>query len=338
VPARDGGPGADLERLFNFYAARLKNFSIAEADAARERNVVRQEHDWRIGSRPLVRFIRELDHALMPNHPSGQWVVGTPQEIDAFTVDEARDFHRTWYVLNNVYFVVKADIDAVALKHIANKALGDLEEHPLPPRSFGREPEIGIERKDLRATEASLQRPVVYYKKLVHFDNTELSQAAARTVVTGFLRSRLPGSVHDAVMDKAALASVPPSVSFVRVSQKSFVLTIGAPVAPDVAPEALVSAIVNYVDGLAANGMSNATLARLKSRQADIYATIAQDPKRSYDRLVAWLANRNRFEDLLLQPRRVAVVSHEQVMAMLKVLSGPGRIVTGIVAPPDPPK
>src|SRR5262245_33250008 len=53
MPAREQGPRADLEKLFAFYAARLKDFSIADADAERERNVVRQEHDWRVGSRPF---------------------------------------------------------------------------------------------------------------------------------------------------------------------------------------------------------------------------------------------------------------------------------------------
>ena len=33
MPAREDGPRADLERLFAFYAARLKDFSISEADA-----------------------------------------------------------------------------------------------------------------------------------------------------------------------------------------------------------------------------------------------------------------------------------------------------------------
>ncbi len=36
MPAREQGPRADLEKLFAFYAARLKDFSISDADAERE--------------------------------------------------------------------------------------------------------------------------------------------------------------------------------------------------------------------------------------------------------------------------------------------------------------
>ena len=105
MPAREGGPRADIEKLFAFYAARLKDFSITEADAERERNVVRQEHDWRVASRPSTSFVRKLDRLLLPDHPAGQWVIGTADDINNFTLDEARAFHRAWYVINNVDFI-----------------------------------------------------------------------------------------------------------------------------------------------------------------------------------------------------------------------------------------
>src|SRR5437660_5434254 len=66
-PPRQDGPKVELEKLFTFYAARLKDFSISDADALRERNVVLQEHDWRVGSRPFERFARTLRRALLPN-------------------------------------------------------------------------------------------------------------------------------------------------------------------------------------------------------------------------------------------------------------------------------
>ena len=129
MPSREDGPRADLEKLFGFYAARLKDFAISEADAERERRVVRQEHDWRVGSKPFVRFARKLDGLLVPDHPYGQWVIGTTDDIGRFSLDDARALHRSWYVLNNVDFVVMADIDAATLKEIADKALAGLVPH-----------------------------------------------------------------------------------------------------------------------------------------------------------------------------------------------------------------
>src|SRR5262245_6108266 len=126
VPARPEGPRADLEKLFAFYAARLKNFTISDADAERERNVVRQEHDWRIASKPFVVLARKLDRLRIPDHPVGQWVIGTAEDIDRFTLNDARAFHRAWYAINNVDFVVMSDIEPATLKGIADQALAGL--------------------------------------------------------------------------------------------------------------------------------------------------------------------------------------------------------------------
>jgi zinc protease len=299
VPAREEGPRADLEKLFGFYAARLKDFAVAQADAERERQVVRQEHDWRVGSKPFVRFARKLDRLLVPDHPYGQWVIGTLDDIGQFSLDDARSFHRTWYVLNNVDFVVMADIDAATLKEIADKALAGLAPQTLPPRAFVKQPAISYERTDIVEEDPAIKRSGVYFKKLMQIDEGDVNATGAvRTLVTSFLTSRLPGSLYDALVDRGKLAAGPASVSFARIAPKTFTLTIGADVAPDVAPEALLAAISGYVEQLAKPGISDETLARLKTRMADSRAIADKDPRLVYNRLVGWLSGRNRYETL----------------------------------------
>jgi zinc protease len=334
MPTREDGPRVDLEKLFAFYAARLKDFSVSDADAERERNVVRQEHDWRIGSKPFVQFARKLDRLLLPDHPSGQWVIGTTEDIDGFKLDDARALHRTWYAINNVDFVVMADIDPAALKDIADRALAGLKPRTLPPRAFAKPPAIVNGRTDIVEHDATIGRPGVYFKKLVPMEEDDAhAMGAGRTLVTNFLTSRLPGSLYDVIVDKGRLAGGSPSISLARVAPGTFTLTIGADAAPDVAPETLLATITGYVEQLAPSGLSAETLARLKTRFAESQAAADKDPRQVYNRLVTWLASRNRYEQLPAWPRRVAAVSPEQVAVVLKALSGPGRIVTGTLIP-----
>ena len=206
MPTRENGPRADLEKLFEFYAARLKDFAVSDADAERERNVVRQEHDWRVASRPFVRLARRLDRLLVPDHPSGQWVIGTAKDIDGLTLDQARAFHRAWYVINNVDFVVMADIEPAALKEIADRALASLERRALPPRAFAKQPTIFDGRIDILDQDATIQRPGVYFKKLVRVEEDDVyAIGAVRMLVTNFLASRLPGSLYERWSTKARL-------------------------------------------------------------------------------------------------------------------------------------
>jgi hypothetical protein len=79
--------------------------------------------------------------------------------------------------------------------------------------------------------------------------------------------------------------------------------------------------------------LSADVLARLKTRFAEGQSAADQDPRLIYSRLVGWLANRNRHDQLAGFPQRVGAISPEQVGPVLKALAGPGRIVTGTLTP-----
>lgn len=335
VPAREGGPKADLEKLFAFYAARLRDFAITEAEAARERNVVLQEHDWRVTSSPHRRFDRKLDRELLPDHPAGQWTIGTRESIMSLTVADAQAFHGTWYAVNNAYFVVRADISASDLKAIAEKALAGIEPKKLPPRSAAnRRPTFAIERKDFTESDAQVTRPSVTYRKLLRMEGTDTAaQRAARAVLGNFLRSRLPSSPHDVLVDRGQLAAATPSVSIDRVAPETLVLRVSAETAPDVAPEALLKGITDYVEGLGTFPPSPESVRRLKQRIADSRANQNHDAAQVYGRLVSWISARNTYPEYLAWPKRIAEVTHADIAATTAALSAPGRVITGILLP-----
>lgn len=335
VPAREAGPKADLEKLFTFYAARLRDFAMGEAEAVRERNVVLQEHDWRVTSSPLRRFERRLDRELLPNHPMGQWTIGTKESIDKLTLANAQSFHRTWYAINNSYFAIRADISADELKGIAERALAGLTPKQLPARTAAmRQPDIAAERRDFRESDTQVKRASVIYRKLVRMEDSDSQpQRAARLVVGNFLRSRLPGSPYHALVETARLAADAPAISIDRVAPKSITLRFAAEVAPDAEPEALLAAIAKYVDGLASVPLSADVIARLKNRIIAGRANEEQDPALVYNRLISWLAARNVYKDLRSWSERIAAVSQADVSQTLLSLSAPGKVVTGTLLP-----
>lgn len=334
LPPRPGGPAADLERLFQFYAARLHDFAITEKEAERERNVVLQEHDWRVGSSPYRRFERRLDRELIPDHPSGQWTIGTRESIGALTLAEAQAFHRAWYAVNNAYFVVKADMSVEELRAIADRTLGKLRAKRLPPRATLKQPAVPIERKDFSESDRAVKRASVLYRKLIRIEGGDTAaQRAARSILAGFLRSRLPGSPHDVLVDRQEVANGTPFVGIDRVAPKTFVIRMSAEVAPDVETDKLRAAMEAYVDGLARLDFPQELLDRLKRRTADAKRNEDQDAAIVYNRLVNWLSNRSDYADLAQWPQRIAEVSQPAVREALVSLAAKGRVVTGSLLP-----
>jgi predicted Zn-dependent peptidase len=337
VPARADGPKADLEKLFTFYAARLRDFAISDEEAARERNVVLQEHDWRVGSNPFRRFERRLDRELLPNHPMGLWTIGTRESIEALTVAEAKTFHRDWYAINNVYFAVKADIEPKEMRDLVERALSRLSARTLPKRPSARQPAIAVGRQDFRETDAQVKNASVFYKKLIRMEEGDTTpQRAARTLYLSYLRSRLPGSAYQALVDTTNLAAGDPQISIDRVAPRTYRFRITAATAPDAASEALLAGIGTYVEGLAKTPPGPEVLDRLKKRFADARANDDRDPARIYSRLVGWLTSRNAYDELGRWPAQIAAVSPGDIDHLAEELSSPGKIVTGVLLPTAP--
>ncbi|WP_164305704.1 insulinase family protein, partial [Streptococcus pneumoniae] len=67
-------------------------FEITPQDALRERNVVLQEYNWRVGANPFSPVWQEVTGFLYPGHPLGQWTIGSPASIAALTSDDARAY------------------------------------------------------------------------------------------------------------------------------------------------------------------------------------------------------------------------------------------------------
>ncbi len=339
IPSRPAGPKADLEKLFGFYAARLGGFEISPAEAARERNVVVQEHDWRYASSPYLPHLRKLDRLLLPDHPLGLWTIGTRESIQALSLDEAKAFHQDWYRPNNVWFVIKGDIDPDSLKAIAEAALKPVPPQPLPQKLSQLPPEVALEARALDDTHPKLQRPVVYYKKLVRIEETDAAaENAARFILSSFVSSQLPGSLRDVLGERMKLATGMPSFWLTRITPGAYVLSISAEAATDVPPETLRKAITDYAESLATLDIPEATVERLKRRYAEARKSEDRNAGDVYSRLIGWLAAGLDYAEMNRFPDRIAALGKADIARLIAQITRPGRLVTSILTPPEGPK
>src|SRR6202008_1333562 len=121
--------------------------------------------------------------------------------------------------------------------------------------------------------------PSVSYRKLVRMEDKDTpALRAARSILGNFLRSRLPLSPHDVLVDTRQLASATPPASIDRVAPDRVVVRVSAEVAPDASPEALLAAIAAYVEGMGRGPPSERSVARLKQRIAAGRAHHDPDP------------------------------------------------------------
>ena len=172
------------------------------------------------------------------------------------------------------------------------------------------------------------------YRKLIRVAEPDLAaRLAERTMLMAYLGGELPGSLNHALRDARPLAAGRPFIGLDRVGAQTYVLSIGADCAPEVTPDAVLAAVAAWVDALPANPIAAETLLRLQTRFAASRANADKDPRLVYNRLINWLARRNRYEDYQLWPVRIAAAKPDGVSFIMAAIGGPGRIVTGIMEP-----
>jgi zinc protease len=107
---------------------------------AGQRDVVKNERRQSYENAPYGMVTAFVDEALFPaTHPYHHLAIGSPEDLDAATLDDVRQFFRTWYVPNNATLVVAGDIDPDATLKLVEQYFGPIvpgkvPERPVPPR------------------------------------------------------------------------------------------------------------------------------------------------------------------------------------------------------------
>ncbi len=325
-----------LDRLFRFYTERLSDFSITPEDAARERNVVRQEHDQRYAGDPYSATGIEVTRYLYPDSPMGRWTIGTTETIAAFSVEEAKTFHKRWYRKGNVYFMVTGPLQDALVKDTAEKYLKPLDASVPPSREWVSKPlAVKPESKTFRKADKRIANASAYVTQLFEVPETDaLKTIATRLILSNFLSSKLSGSPHSALVEgdnPVASAIVAASVE----RQLTGILSVSLGATPELGRTAdeQVPVLKAYLKQLAIKGIDEATLERLKRRFARDYKRQLDEPQSTSGRLIGWLTAPLPYERLADLPEIVANVTTTDLSAMLKVISGNGREAITIYEP-----
>ncbi len=90
---------------------RMLHLKVDTAGVETQRKVVKEERKQRYDNQPYGSFFEEIFSHAYKVHPY-RWVpIGSVQYIDKATIDEFKDFYKTYYVPNNATLSIAGDID-----------------------------------------------------------------------------------------------------------------------------------------------------------------------------------------------------------------------------------
>ena len=127
-----------------------------------QRDVVKNERRWRVDNQPYGDWDERLQALVYPSdHPYHHSVIGSMEDLDAATLDDVKQFFRTYYAPNNAVLTVCGDFDPEEAKRLIQLYFAPIEAGPPVPPLPGRTeipPRLGTEIREEVAGDVGLAR------------------------------------------------------------------------------------------------------------------------------------------------------------------------------------
>jgi zinc protease len=134
-------PAQELPLALWLEADRMATLRIDKETFTNERDVVKEERRMRIDNQPFGRLNEIVYDQAFTVHPYKHATIGSMADLQAASVDDVRDFYRTYYVPSNATLAIVGDFDSPQVMALVNQYLGRVPKADRDvPRDIPREP------------------------------------------------------------------------------------------------------------------------------------------------------------------------------------------------------
>lgn len=126
-------PSGNLEYLLWVESDRVATLgeSLTKENLDNQREVVKNERRQNLENVPYGRAFKLLDENLFPaGHPYSWPVIGSHEDLTAASLEEVKEFFRTYYTPNNLSLVIAGDFDPAEAKRLVEKYFGNIPSGP----------------------------------------------------------------------------------------------------------------------------------------------------------------------------------------------------------------
>lgn len=168
-------------------ADRMRNLHLLPEELKKELQVVTEERRMRTEDNPQGKMQEHFNAAAYSSSPYKHPVIGWPDDIANYTIEDTQAWYQRWYSPNNATLVVVGDVNADEVFKLAEKYFGALKPSDIKP--LKPQPEIeqlGMRRLTVKVP-AKLPTVVMGYKVPSLKTAPNESEAYALEVLVGVL-------------------------------------------------------------------------------------------------------------------------------------------------------
>jgi zinc protease len=191
-------------------AERMKHAKIDKVGVETQRKVVQEEKRERIDNQPYGTMGENVFALAYKEHPYKTMPIGSFEDLNAASIDEFRDFYKTFYVPNNATLSVAGDINIEDTKKMIEKYFGSIPKGTQDiPRPNIVEPKQTEERRKIVYDNIQLPAVIQAYHIPAQGTKDYYALSMLTSLLSGGESARLPKSLVDKQQKAVAAGSIP---------------------------------------------------------------------------------------------------------------------------------
>jgi zinc protease len=259
-------PAQYLPLVLWLEADRMASLRIDEKVFKTEREVVKEERRMRVENQPYGRLNELIYQNAFTVHPYKHPTIGSMNDLEAASVEDVRDFFRTYYVPNNATVVLVGDFEAKDALGLVTQYLGRVPKSARPvPRDIPKEPSQQQEKRVRLEENWPLPAVVVAYHITYDGDPDSYPLHIASKVLSDGQSSRI---YRKLVYEKQLALAAFGGGNIIEDPNLFFAVAI---VQPGHTPDEVISALIEELDKLKAEPISAGELQQAKNQFARDY-------------------------------------------------------------------
>jgi zinc protease len=256
-------PSGNLEQILWLESDRLATLTDALTieKLNNQRDVVKNERRQGLENQPYGRSFKLIVENMYPSgHPYAHDVIGSHEDLTAASVDDVKDFFKTYYTPNNMSLVIAGDFDPAEAKRLVEKYFGTIPAGPALDR-----PAKGVAKLDGEKVievndRVPQERTYFAWHSPAFFDPGDAELDLTATILSDGLSARLNKVL---VYDKQLASDV---VTFQWSHEQAGTFIIWATARPGASLKQIEQIVTDEIARLAKDGPTPAELSRAKTK------------------------------------------------------------------------
>jgi zinc protease len=259
-------PAHDLPLALWLEADRMATLRIDRETFATERAVVKEERRLRVDNQPYGRLNEIIYDQAFSVHPYRHPTIGSMEDLEAASVEDVREFYRTYYVPSNATLAIVGDFESEQALALVNQYFGRIPkaEHEVP-RDIPQEPPQKAEKRVTLREPWPLPAVVVAY----HITHDGHPDAYPLHIAAKVLSDGQSSRIYQKLVYEEQLAIA--AFGQANLIEHPNLFYAVAIVQPGKTPEAAIDALIGEFERLKVEPISDHELLRTKNQFARDY-------------------------------------------------------------------